>query len=96
MTQMMPPDYGIVDNCAFYHVEVVVGAKPARVGDRVYCDGIPNTDGGRYEWRLVRLELAAPPPVRSRACVFLTTTGCEHRSRCRLVKQGGRRAVACF
>jgi hypothetical protein len=56
----MPPDYGIVDGVAFYHADVVVGPKPARVGEVVQCDGIPNTDGGKYAWRLIRLRVDRP------------------------------------
>ncbi len=53
---MIPPNYGIVDGNAFYVTPVVVGTPPA-LGDRVSCEGIPNTDGGMYEWRLVRVEV---------------------------------------
>jgi hypothetical protein len=69
VTQLMPPDYGIVDGVAFYHADVVVGPKPARVGETVHCDGVLNTDGGKYQWRCIciRVErggLSATPGVR--------------------------------
>lgn len=56
VTQLIPPNYGIVDGNAFYVEPVVEGKLPA-VGDRVNCQGIPNTDGGMYEWRLLRVEV---------------------------------------
>ncbi|CAL8469862.1 g9404 [Coccomyxa elongata] len=59
VTQLIPPNYGIVDGNAFYVNPVVVGPPPS-VGDRVACEGIPNTDGGMYDWRLIRIELAQP------------------------------------
>jgi hypothetical protein len=63
----MPPDYGIVDGNSFYHIDVVTGTPPSRVGDLVSCDGVPNTDGGKYQWRVIRLkvERALGPAVRS-------------------------------
>ncbi|BDA43873.1 probable cell division cycle and apoptosis regulator protein 1 [Coccomyxa sp. Obi] len=67
VTQLIPPNYGIVDGNAFYVNPVVVGPPPS-VGDRVACEGIPNTDGGMYDWRLIRIELAQPqvqpPPMQ--------------------------------
>lgn len=71
MTEMMPPSYGIVDHVAFYHNDVVDGATPTGVGQQVDVEGIPNLDGGKYEWRLVsvRLHRAMPPPARGgRVC----------------------------
>ena len=65
VTQLIPPNYGIVDGNAFYVEPVVEGKLPA-VGDRVNCQGIPNTDGGMYEWRLLRVEVRCHldvPPV---------------------------------
>lgn len=56
MTQLILPNYGIVDGNAFYVEPVVVGKVPA-VGDKVACEAIPNTDGGMYEWRLLRVEV---------------------------------------
>ena len=61
VTQLIPPNYGIVDGNAFYVTPVVVGRPPA-LGDRVSCEAIPNTDGGMYDWRVLRLE-ARPPPL---------------------------------
>lgn len=63
----MPPEYGIVDGTGFYHIDVVTGPPPSRVGERVACDGVPNTDGGKYQWRIVRLVVERPPaPVVER------------------------------
>jgi hypothetical protein len=56
VTQLIPPNYGIVDGEAFYVTPVVVGVPPS-VGDRVACEAIPNTDGGMYAWRLIRVEV---------------------------------------
>ena len=56
MTQLIPPNYGIVDGNAFYVEPVCVGQIPG-VGDRVACEAIPNTDGGQYEWRVLRVEV---------------------------------------
>ena len=63
VTQLIPPNYGIVDGNAFYVTPVVVGRPPA-LGDRVSCEAIPNTDGGMYDWRVLRLE-ARPFPCLS-------------------------------
>lgn len=63
VTQLIPPNYGIVDGNAFYVTPVVVGRPPA-LGDRVSCEAIPNTDGGMYDWRVLRLEARPPPPPR--------------------------------
>ena len=57
MTQLIPPNYGIVDGNAFYVEPVVVGQVPG-VGDRIACEAVPNTDGGMYEWRVLRVEVA--------------------------------------
>ena len=32
-----------------------------KVGERVKIDGIPNTDGGQYQWRCTRVELEGAP-----------------------------------
>lgn len=56
VTQLIPPNYGIVDGNAFYVEPVVVGHIPG-VGDRVACEAVPNTDGGMYEWRVLRVEV---------------------------------------
>ncbi|KAL6744694.1 hypothetical protein V8C86DRAFT_3011077 [Haematococcus lacustris] len=32
-------------------------ASGIRVGERVKCEAIPNTDGGKYSWRITRLEV---------------------------------------
>ena len=71
----MPPDYGIVDSIAFYHTDVVVGPKPARVGEVVKCDGIPNTDGGKYAWRLIKLQVDRP--VAAAAVCFPFCASCR-------------------
>lgn len=62
VTQLLPPNYGIVDGNAFYVNPVVVGPPPS-LGDRVACEGIPNTDGGMYDWRLIRIEVSTPSPL---------------------------------
>ena len=59
VTQLIPPNYGIVDGNAFYVEPVVVGQIPG-VGDRVACEAVPNTDGGMYEWRVLRVEVTGP------------------------------------
>ena len=56
VTQIIPPNYGIVDGNAFYVHDVVAGRVPA-LGDHVACDAIPNTDGGQYAWRLIRVKV---------------------------------------
>ena len=56
MTQIIPPNYGIVDGNAFYAAPVVAGPVPS-LGDRVSCRGVPNTDGGMYDWRLMHVEV---------------------------------------
>lgn len=61
VTELMPPEYGIVDGTGFYHIDVVTGAPPSRAGERVSCEGVPNTDGGKYQWRIVRLTVERPP-----------------------------------
>lgn len=75
----MPPSYGIVDHVAFYHNDVVDGQPPAVVGQQVDVEGIPNLDGGKYEWRLisVRLHRSIPParggrvrPTTIRTCLM--------------------------
>jgi len=58
VTQLIPPNYGIVDHDAFYVEQLVVG-RPPQVGERVRCDAIPNTDGGKYAWRITRLQAEA-------------------------------------
>jgi len=30
-----------------------------QTGERVRCDAIPNTDGGKYAWRITRLQVEA-------------------------------------
>lgn len=57
VTEIMPPSYGIVDHVAFYHNDVVAGQPPAVVGQQVEVEGIPNLDGGKYEWRLISVRL---------------------------------------
>ena len=58
VTQLIPPHYGIVDGNAFYAMPVVTGQPPV-LGDSVVCEAIPNTDGGMYAWRLLRIEVHA-------------------------------------
>lgn len=65
MTELMPPNYGIVDHVAFYHSDVVEGPLPQAIGEVVDCEGIPNVDGGKYEWRLVKVSLSRTGRVRS-------------------------------
>ncbi|KAK9843771.1 hypothetical protein WJX81_005663 [Elliptochloris bilobata] len=64
VSQLIPPNYGIVDGDAFY-VTAVVAGRPPVVGERVLCDAVPNTDGGRYAWRCLSVQLAPPeaPPA---------------------------------
>lgn len=41
--------------------------RVAQVGERVSCDGIPNTDGGQYQWRCTKVEVeVAAAPVSQR------------------------------
>lgn len=58
MTQLIPPNYGIIDGDAFYVNELVTGPAP-RQGDRVRCEAVHNTDGGHYNWRCTRVEVEA-------------------------------------
>lgn len=37
------------------------------MGERVRCEGIPNTDGGRYVWRITRLSVEVPAAVPPQA-----------------------------
>ncbi|GAB4821065.1 hypothetical protein N2152v2_008111 [Parachlorella kessleri] len=60
VTQLLPPNYGIVDGDAYYIHPVVVGEIP-KMGDRVRCEAVGNTEGGAYKWRITRLELDRPP-----------------------------------
>ena len=59
VSQLIPPNYGIVDGDAFYVTAVVAGRPPAP-GERVLCEAMPNTDGGRYAWRCLSVQLAPP------------------------------------
>eukprot|EP00798_Chlamydomonas_sp_ICE-L_P009443 gene9443-8900_t len=61
VSQLIPPNYGIVDGDAFYVTAVVQGRIP-QVGERVRCDATPNTDGGQYKWRCSNLVLEPPSP----------------------------------
>lgn len=63
VSELIPPNYGIVDGDAFYVTAVVAGRAPV-VGERVLCEAVPNTDGGRYAWRCLSVQLAPPeaPP----------------------------------
>ncbi|KAL6750843.1 hypothetical protein V8C86DRAFT_3108276 [Haematococcus lacustris] len=56
VTQLMPPNYGIVDGDSFY-LEPLCSGRIPQVGERVKCEAIPNTDGGKYSWRITRLEV---------------------------------------
>lgn len=77
MSELIPPNYGIVDGDAFYVTAVVAGRAPV-AGERVLCEAVPNTDGGRYAWRCLSVQLAppeappkpapAPMPPAVRAC----------------------------
>jgi len=60
VSQLIPPNYGIVDGDAFY-VTAVVAGRPPVAGERVLCEAVPNTDGGRYAWRCLSVQLAPPP-----------------------------------
>ena len=60
----MPPNYGIVDHIAFYHSDVVEGPLPQAIGEVVDCEGIPNVDGGKYDWRLLKVSLSRSGRVR--------------------------------
>jgi hypothetical protein len=98
VTELMPPNYGIVDGCAFYHIDVVQGPRPNAVGEQVDCEAIANLDGGKYEWRLVKVSLARPrgPRVCSSRNILLRTSDthpwqvlvmtCSPRARRRPVK----------
>lgn len=66
VTEIIPPNYGIVDGNAFYVHDVVAGRIPI-LGDTVQCEAIPNTDGGKYAWRLVRVALAPEPAATAYA-----------------------------
>lgn len=59
VTQLIPPNYGIVDGDAFYVTAVVSGQLP-NPGERVRCEAVPNTDGGQYAWRCTSVALEAP------------------------------------
>lgn len=61
----MPPNYGIVDHVAFYHSDVVEGPLPQAIGEVVDCEAIPNVDGGKYEWRLIKVTLSRSGRVRT-------------------------------
>ena len=111
VTQLIPPNYGIVDGNAFYVAQLVIGRQPAvgcvwkvpcmcwgpskarsthfrcrlvlvlhmvhaavpltstahacasQVGERVRCEGIPNTDGGQYAWRILKIEVEGATTV---------------------------------
>eukprot|EP00892_Ulva_mutabilis_P011111 jgi/Ulvmu1/8372/UM042_0078.1 len=66
VTEIMPPNYGIVDHVAFYHNDVVAGQPPTVVGQQVEVEGIPNLDGGKYEWRLISVRVhRSMTPARS-------------------------------
>lgn len=65
----MPPNYGIVDHIAFYHSDVVEGSLPQAIGEVVDCEAIPNVDGGKYEWRLIKVALSRSGRVRHKYCM---------------------------
>ena len=77
VTQLIPPNYGIVDGNAFYVEPVVVGQIPG-VGDRVACEAVPNTDGGMYEWRVLRAEVTVLL-AKLRHSVGFTVLACSMR-----------------
>ncbi|KAL4450685.1 hypothetical protein ABPG77_001041 [Micractinium sp. CCAP 211/92] len=55
VTQIIPPNYGVIDGDAYYINAVVVGEIP-RVGDKVVAEGVANSEGA-YKWRVTRLQL---------------------------------------
>ncbi|PRW20657.1 SWI SNF-related matrix-associated actin-dependent regulator of chromatin subfamily A 1 isoform X1 [Chlorella sorokiniana] len=73
VTQIIPPNYGVVDGDAYYINAVAVGQIP-QVGEKVRAEGVPHNEGS-YKWRVTRLELesaaaaaaaaAAAPPART-------------------------------
>ena len=87
MTELIPPNYGIVDGNAFFINQVVIGKPPQvsnnvakhallyarylasslrsfdsmlQIGEKVNCEAVVNTDGGNYQFRCTRVQVAAP------------------------------------
>ncbi|KAL3155440.1 hypothetical protein ABBQ38_010996 [Trebouxia sp. C0009 RCD-2024] len=61
VTELIPPNYGIVDGNAFFINQVVTG-KPPQIGEKVNCEAVVNTDGGNYQYRCTRVQVIAPMP----------------------------------
>ena len=78
----MPPNYGIVDHIAFYHSDVVEGPWPQAIGEVVDCEAIPNVDGGKYEWRLIKVVLSRSGRVRH---PYVIPSPCRSRLRCEML-----------
>eukprot|EP00955_Chlamydomonas_euryale_P051527 354893-Chlamydomonas_euryale.AAC.1 len=62
VTQLIPPNYGIVDGTAFYvHAVCADPSAPPAVGDRVVVEALPASDGGRYSWRCMSVKPVNEP-----------------------------------
>ncbi|GAX78377.1 hypothetical protein CEUSTIGMA_g5819.t1 [Chlamydomonas eustigma] len=75
VTQLIPPNYGIVDGTSFYVHAVVQGGRIPQIGDRVKCEAIANTDGGQYQWRCTRVEVEAVTVMSQVNRLGVTATG---------------------
>ncbi|KAJ9505964.1 hypothetical protein QJQ45_002725 [Haematococcus lacustris] len=85
VTQLMPPNYGIVDGDSFY-LEPLCSGRIPQVGERVKCEAIPNTDGGKYSWRITRLEVEGTSHL---AHTSVASSGAAHHTPAALTAAAG-------